>query len=159
MFIGSYQDRVRFAVKGRIQGHCWVSYPGKRIGVHDCVVDTGASLTTIPQHMWSESVSVDWVRGLPKEAMILANGGTIEAREVMLPLMISGLEDDLPFDLGECRVWLAFDDDAGRRYKQALFGVGGGALAKGGLCINWKEQLAYFVEVVDEAASSSVVSR
>jgi hypothetical protein len=71
--------------------------------------------------------------------------------------MISGLEieTDEPFDLGTCKVWLALDEDAGRPMKRVLFGVGGGVLDKGGVCINWKEQHACYVEIDDSAASDA----
>jgi hypothetical protein len=150
MFRGAHRERVRFAIRSRVKGSCWITYPGFGEDVLFCVVDTGTNVTSIPQKFWSQYLTNEFVSSLPTKS-VSGVGGNIDVRETELPLKISGLDfkRDEPFDLGRCKVWLALDQDAGKPMEQVLLGVGGGVLEKGGLCINWKEQQAYFIEVDD----------
>ncbi len=156
MFYGPHREQVRFAIRKRIKGNCWITYPEGGEDVLGCVVDTGAGCTSIPQRFWSRFLTDDYVSTLPPAKPIHGVGGSIDVREIELPLMISGPNlNDIPFDLGTCKVWLALDQDAGKPMKQVLLGVGGGVLDKGGLCINWREKQAYYVEVGGTGATAT----
>jgi hypothetical protein len=164
MFRGSHRERARFAIKKRIEGLCWVTFPGGGEEILDCVIDTGAGHTTIPQRFWSNYISPQEADKLPKQS-IRGAGGLIDVRVCTVSLKVSGRSDlsTDPFDLGECTVWLALDRDAAEdaakkgqkpmQMRQVLFGAGGGSLDKGGVCINWKEREVYYIEVDDVDAA------
>lgn len=126
---------------------------GKDVIKSDCVIDTGAAMTTIPERDWSSVVSKDQAindfKFVPREGKGVG-GGRIDVLEGKLPTSIFGpnlVESDV-LDLGPCRIWLALDGlDPERSMKQALFGVGGGCMDKGGLCLNWRDNSGHYVEV------------
>ena len=155
MFNGSHKERVRFNInkpKKRIEGLCWIAFSSGRNVLFDCVVDTGAHYVLVPQERWKNHVSADDALKL-KKGETRGIGGSLEVLETKLPITI--VSRDSAFELGPCTVLLALDEDAAEKDKkhqplrQVLLGIGGGTLDKGGLCINWKEGHASFVEVDD----------
>jgi hypothetical protein len=148
---GPHRERVRFAINKRIEGSCWITYPNGVEDIQGCVVDTGATYTIIPQRHWQPFYRPDEIIALKVTATLVKGvGGTLTSASVRCGLKLSGTDilSDIPFDLGICVVLLAFDDDANKPMKQVLFGLNGGVLEKGGLCINWKDKIACFVEAL-----------
>lgn len=159
MFKGAHRERVQLAVKApvgssrkRIKGYLKATFPNGSEEIALCIIDTGAECTAIPQWIWSQHITRDAVLQIRQKKRIGGvGGGVVDVVETEMPLELTGLDflSDTAFDLGKCRVWLAFDDESAKPMKQVLLGVGGGVLDKGGLCINWKEEQVYFVEVDD----------
>lgn len=125
-------------------------HPSKKRDVVQCLIDTGASRTTIPQRVWSTAFTyADALRLNFIEKTAHSLGAEVRVLEGRLSLQILGtnLKTGGILNLGECDVWLALDESAGTPMPIALFGVGGGCMAAGGLCINWQTSTAHIVEV------------
>lgn len=159
MFNGEHRECVQLAVKApkgssrkRIKGYIWAVFVNGEMNER-CIVDTGAEVTTIPHRIWSMFMTHSEVLRLPQRILGGVGGGVVKAGETTLQLGLTGLGNmyDVPHDLGPCTVWLAFDNEAAKPMRQVLLGVGGGTLDKGGLCINWKEEKVYYIEVDDIA--------
>lgn len=149
MWEGQHREAVKLIGQKRIIARLLIEFgPGEYERADElCVVDTGADMTTIPQRIWKWFLTEGSVRAGEKSNP-KGVGGSVEVFKHRLTLRLRGLGDHEPLVLGECDVWLAFDESAGKPMRQVLFGVGGGALDKGGLCINWKQGQFWFVEVM-----------
>ncbi|HEX3150986.1 MAG TPA: hypothetical protein VHR66_23100 [Gemmataceae bacterium] len=164
MFFAAHRERVRFSIKdNRIKGVCEIEFPNGRKYAQSCVIDTGAMRTLVPQDVWEPFDRPSFTSGLKRKSANTA-GGKLPVYAVKCTLRLSAEANagpSGPYDLGTCDVLLACDADAVAKekaqdpnsprepLKEILLGLGGGALEKGGLCINWKEKHAYFIEVDD----------
>ncbi len=155
MFKGKHRECVQLAVRApqgstrkRIKGYIWAEFPNGEMNER-CIVDTGAEVTTIPSRIWSLFMTLDEVMQLDQRTVGGVGGGVVKVGETDLRVGLTGLDNPLqiPYDLGLCKVWLAHD--VATPMKQVLLGVGGGVLDRGGLCINWKEETVYYVEIDD----------
>jgi hypothetical protein len=66
-------------------------YPNGAEDILDCVIDTGARHTTIPQQFWSQLISKEQIKQFPGKR-IRGVGGMIDVHVCQLPLMVSGRE-------------------------------------------------------------------
>ncbi|MBL8892618.1 MAG: hypothetical protein JNL67_21760 [Planctomycetaceae bacterium] len=156
MFKGSHRERVQLAIAPpigrklkRVIGWLYITFPNQSEDFRQCVFDSGAELTVIPHHVWSVFVNPVEYEELADAPPIVGVGGSkCEVKYMHVGLALGGPKFDV-FELGKCKVLLARDDKAAMRLPNILLGVGGGVLEKGGLCINWKENLACFIEVDD----------
>jgi hypothetical protein len=171
MFAQTDERVVAFRIdhsRERFGAYCRIRFPGVRdtaLPMFDCVLDTGSMRIVVPQRFWSACV--------PNPATLTPRringvGGPLGVYEAVYEVVIIGVMDPTvtrwpPYSLGRCSVWLARDHDAVNaavaegldlatardRYqlRHGLLGMGGGAFDRGGVCINWQERCAHFVEI------------
>jgi hypothetical protein len=132
----------------RIRGLCWFSFSdGTRSRQSwECVFDTGATRTLVPQRVWRTfAEQIDWVAGSDSLARGIG-GQRIPSRDGVVAstwISSSSLET---VSYSNCRLRFLFDDDAVQEgviqenLRYLLIGLRGGILDRGGLCLNVRGQ-------------------
>ncbi len=171
MFEAVDQRRVEFEFKptsSRLFGIIRLQFPGfpkgRDIVQTKCLIDTGACMTVIPQRDWMRVIKLSRAEenDIGRCKMKLRQYGYVEGKTTGLcggqcPTFIGRLPTHIVdkrlnlLDLGNCHICLAIDGMNPKHWlKHALFGVGGGCMENGGLCLNWKRKSAHYVEVADD---------
>ena len=160
-----------------IQGHSIMGYCliGPDKFMCECIFDTGATYTAIPQKLWRDYFRREDIEKTVYQSVnrVSVFGHSCPAKRVPVQISIMGdvdpirllgagssqYTDDNTIDFGECFADFLFDEEVDvlapvssmksqERLKYVYIGLGGGTFRNGGLCINWTKPEAVLVEQI-----------